>query len=184
VKRTVDVCKHEGGRAGPQTPNTCSSPPFTICGTAPSTRGTPVPSDSLDSLRALPLSCGHGAALSCIRAAAFAAGLASERRLPLRVPHGLRETTSLATAVVRPIPLAEARKVAEQYEPFCCTVGAVAYGLFLGPALASVVVFGPPAGKNLLSTRRRTPDDTLREHSARGEAVSALRPSSAPSSII
>lgn len=68
---------------------------------------------------------------------------------PIRVPHGLRQTTSLATAVVRPIPLREARQIIERYEPMCCTAGALPFGLYLGPALASVVVFGPPAEANL-----------------------------------
>ena len=68
---------------------------------------------------------------------------------PIRVPHGRRPTASLAGATVRPIPLAEAKAIVEAYEPFCLTAGALAFGLYLGPALASVVVFGPPAEANL-----------------------------------
>jgi hypothetical protein len=68
---------------------------------------------------------------------------------PIRVPHGNRTTTSLASATVRPIPLKEAKAIVEAYEPFCFTAGAFAFGLYLGPALASVVVFGPPAEANL-----------------------------------
>jgi hypothetical protein len=65
-----------------------------------------------------------------------------------RLPPVSREEVSLAHAAVRQIPLADARQVIEQQEPMC-GVGTLAYGLFLGPALASVVVFGVHPASNL-----------------------------------
>jgi hypothetical protein len=60
--------------------------------------------------------------------------------------HVIRPTVSLAQVVVRPMPLPEARPIIEQKEPMC-GVATHAFGLFLGNALASVVVFGVhPAG--------------------------------------
>jgi hypothetical protein len=57
-----------------------------------------------------------------------------------------RATASLAQAIVRPVPLPQARQLIEQKEPMC-GVATQAFGLFLGNALASVVVFGVhPAG--------------------------------------
>jgi hypothetical protein len=62
---------------------------------------------------------------------------------------------SLATAVVRPIPLRDARQIIEQHEPMC-GVGTLAYGLFLGNALASVVAFGVDPSGNLSQRHDRT----------------------------
>jgi hypothetical protein len=66
----------------------------------------------------------------------------------VRLPPVSREAVSLAHAAVRPIPLADARQVIEQQEPMC-GVATLAYGLFLGQALASVVVFGVHPASNL-----------------------------------
>ena len=63
------------------------------------------------------------------------------RARAILVPRLARETVSLSQAVVRPIAMREAKQIIERVEPMC--VGKFAYGLFIGPALASVVVFGP-----------------------------------------
>jgi hypothetical protein len=63
---------------------------------------------------------------------------------------------------VRSIPLREARHIIEQKEPMCAA-GTLAYGLFLGNALASVVVFGVhPVGN--LSERYGNSLTLLRGH--------------------
>jgi hypothetical protein len=60
----------------------------------------------------------------------------------------VRPTVSLAQAAVRPVPLRDARHIVEQHERMC-GVGTLAYGLFIGHSLASVVIFGPHPGSNL-----------------------------------
>jgi hypothetical protein len=62
---------------------------------------------------------------------------------------------SLAHATVRPVPLREARPIIEAHEPMC-GVGTLAFGLFLGEALASVVVFGVHPASNLSSQYEHT----------------------------
>ena len=59
-----------------------------------------------------------------------------------------RPAVSLAHAVVRPIALSDARQVIEQREPMCGGA-TLAYGLFLGHTLASVVVCGIHPASNL-----------------------------------
>lgn len=70
------------------------------------------------------------------------------RPIPLRVPHPARATMKLDQAVVRPIPLSEARKAVEPCEPMC-VAATYAFALFLEDKLASVVVFGAPPAGNL-----------------------------------
>jgi hypothetical protein len=72
-----------------------------------------------------------------------------------RAMHIVRPTVSLAHAGVRPVPLCEARPIIEQKEPMC-GVAIAAYGLFLGPALASVVVFGVHPASNLSPRHNQT----------------------------
>ena len=50
--------------------------------------------------------------------------------------------------MVRSIPLHEARHIIEQQEPMCGAT-TLAYGLFIGNTLASVVVFGVASSSNL-----------------------------------
>jgi hypothetical protein len=66
-----------------------------------------------------------------------------------------RATVSLAQAVVRPIPIGEARPVIESHEPMA-GVPTLAFGLFIGGTLASVVVFGVHPIDNLRQDYRGT----------------------------
>jgi hypothetical protein len=82
-----------------------------------------------------------------LSSAASATGLASSCWAIARC-HVTRPTVSLAQAVVRPVPLRQARQMIERCEPMC-GVATFAYGLFIGNALASVVVFGVHPAANL-----------------------------------
>jgi hypothetical protein len=71
------------------------------------------------------------------------------------MPHVMRSVASLIQAVVRWVPLCEARPIIEQHEPMC-GVPTFAFGLFLGNVLASVVVFGEHPASNLSQRYERT----------------------------
>jgi hypothetical protein len=113
------------------------------------------------------LACQRSTRLYCANACRQSAyrrrktGYVRRRRAPdtnvspaarARLPHVVRPTVSLAHATVRPVPLREARPIIEAHEPMC-GVGTLAFGLFLGEALASVVVFGVHPASNFSPAR-------------------------------
>jgi hypothetical protein len=79
--------------------------------------------------------------------------------------------TSLATATVQPISWDDAKTIITLYEPMPRVSNGLAYGLFIGDALAGAVVFGPDPAANLGVWRRYGCD---------GQIIALLRGACAP----
>jgi hypothetical protein len=108
------------------------------------------------------LACQRSTRLYCANACRQSAyrrrrtGYVRRRRAArARLPHVVRPTVSLAHATVRPVPLREARPIIEAHEPMCAAP-TFAFALFLGNALASVVVFGVHPASNRVSGYQQT----------------------------